>query len=110
MSTSRAATTFHKFKDVVKKYWYIAIPVHMGTSVIWFGTFFGATKAGLDFVPMLEKTSLPEKYIEPLKKGNVGNVAQALVLYKLVTPLRYASTLAVTRSALRYLKKRDIIK
>lgn len=108
--SSKAVTTFQKFKTVVKKYWYIAVPVHLGTSVIWFGTFFGATKAGLDFVPALEKTSLPEKYIEPLKKGSLGNVAQALVLYKLVAPLRYASTLAVTRSAVKHLRKRDIIK
>lgn len=108
--SSKAATTFQKFKSVVKQYWYIAVPVHLGTSVIWFGTFFGATKAGLDFVPALEKTSLPVKYIEPLKKGNVGNLAQALVLYKLVAPLRYASTLAVTRSVIRSLKKRNIIK
>lgn len=108
--SAKAATTFQKFKTVVKKYWYVAVPVHLGTSVIWFGTFFGATKAGLDFVPVLEKTSLPEKYIEPLKRGNVGNVAQALVIYKLVAPLRYASTLAVTRSAVKYLRKRNMIK
>lgn len=104
------ATTVQKFKTIVKKYWYIAIPVHVGTSGLWFGTFFGLTKAGLDFVPLLEKTSLPEKYIEPLKRGNMGNFAQALVLYKIVTPLRYASTLAVTRSTVRYLRKRTLIK
>lgn len=105
-----AKTTIEKFKTVVKKYWYIAIPVHVGTSALWFGSFFGATKAGLDFVPALEKTSLPEKYIEPLKKGNLGNVAQALLLYKLVAPIRYATTLAVTRSSVKYLKKRSLIK
>ena len=107
---SSKLTTVQKFKEIVKKYWYVAIPVHMGTSAIWFGTFFGATKAGLDFVPALEKTSLPEKYIEPLKRGNLGNVAQALVLYKLVAPFRYATTLAVTRSTVRYLRKRSLIK
>lgn len=107
---SAKLTTIQKFKEVVKKYWYIAIPVHIGTSSLWFGTFYGATKAGLDFVPALEKTSLPEKYIAPLKKGNLGNVAQALVLYKIVAPLRYASTLAVTRSTIRYLRKRGLVK
>lgn len=101
---------FQKFKTLVQKYWYIAIPVHVGTSGLWFGTLFGATKAGLDFVPLLEKTSLPEKYIEPLKRGNVGNIAQAAVLYKIVTPFRYATTLAVTRSTIRQLRKRSLIK
>lgn len=103
-------STFQKFKTLVQKYWYIAIPVHIGTSGLWFGSVFGATKAGLDFVPLLEKTSLPEKYIEPLKKGNVGNLAQAAVLFKIVAPLRYATTLAVTRSTIRQLRKRGMIK
>lgn len=107
---SAKLSTVQKFKGLVKKYWYIAIPAHVGTSTIWFGTFFGATKVGLDFVPLLEKTSLPEKYIEPLKRGNMGNVAQALVLYKIAAPFRYASTLAVTRSAIKYLRKRNLIK
>lgn len=106
----KAKATIDKFKTVVKKYWYIAIPVHLGTSSVWFGSFFGATKAGLDFLPLLEKTSIPEKYMEPLKKGNMGNLAQALVLYKIAAPLRYASTLAVTSSAIKMLRKRNIIK
>lgn len=107
---SQGMNTIQKFKSVVKKYWYIAVPVHVGTSAVWFGTFFGATKAGLDFVPLLEKTSLPQKYIDPLKKGNMGNVAQALVIYKLVAPVRYATTLGLTRTAIKILRKRDIIK
>lgn len=107
---SAKPTTIQKFKKIVKKYWYIAIPVHMATSSLWFGTVYGATKLGLDFVPALEKTGLPEKYIEPLKKGHLGNVAQALVLYKIVTPFRYASTLALTRPTIKYLRDRNIIK
>lgn len=103
-------TAIQRFKTLVKKYWYIAVPVHLGTSTLWFGTFYGATKVGLDFVPLLEKTSLPEKYIEPLKRGNLGNVAQALVLYKIVTPFRYASTLAVTGSTIKYLRKSGLIR
>lgn len=107
---SKISSNFQKFKTIVKKYWYIAVPVHLGTSACWFGTFFGVTKAGLDFVPMLEKTSLPQKYIDPLKRGNIGNLAQAMILYKLVTPFRYASTLAVTRSAIKYMRKRNLIR
>lgn len=108
--SSTKLNTFQKFKAIVKKYWYIALPVHAATSTVWFGTFFGATKAGLDFVPVLEKTALPEKYIEPLKRGNMGNVAQALVIYKIIAPVRYATTLAVTRSTIKYLRKRSLIK
>lgn len=107
---SALKTNIQKFKAVVKKYWYIAVPVHASTSAGWFGAFYGATKAGLDFVPALEKTSLPQQYIDPLKKGNLGNFAQALVLYKIITPIRYATTLGLTRSVIKYLKKRSMIK
>lgn len=82
----------------------------MGTSVIWFGSFYGAVEAGLDFVPTLEKSGLPQDFLEPLKKGNLGNVAQALVLYKIATPFRYASTLAVAVPTIRTLKRRGMIK
>lgn len=99
-----------KFKEIVKKYWYIAVPAHIGTSTLWFGSFYGATKLGLDFVPILEKSSIPPKYIEPLKQGNVGNIAQAFLVYKIIAPLRYASTLAVTGTAIKYLRKRGMIK
>lgn len=102
--------TVKKLKDLIKKYWYIALPVHIGTSGLWYGSLFGATKAGLDFVPLLEKTSLPEKYVEPLKKGNLGNYAQALVLYKIIAPIRYASSLYVARSTVRYLRQRGLVK
>lgn len=107
---SKISTNFQKFKALVKKYWYIAVPIHIGTSAGWFGSFYGATKLGLDFVPALEKTSIPQKYIDPLKKGNLGNFAQAAILYKLITPVRYATTLAVTRSTIKYLRKRSVIK
>lgn len=106
---AKALASYDKIKLIVKKYWYVAIPVHAGTSAIWFGAFFGATKLGLDFVPYLEKTSIPEKYVQPLK-GNVGNFAQALVLYKVIAPIRYATTLALTRSAIIQLRKRNFIK
>lgn len=104
------SATVDKFKTIVKKYWYIAIPVHIGTSTVWFGSIYGAVKSGLDFVPALEKAGLPNDFIEPLKKGNLGNLAQALVLYKIVTPLRYASTLAVAVPTIRTLRRRGMIK
>lgn len=99
-----------KFKAIVKKYWYIALPVHVATSGLYFGSFYGATKAGLNFVPMLEKTPIPEKYINSLKKDNIGNIAQALIMFKLIGPLRYGTTLLVTRSAIKQMRKRDWIK
>lgn len=101
---------FNKFKLLVKNYWYIALPTHAGTSAIWFGSIFFATKSGLDFVPLLEKTPIPDKYIARLKTGNVGNLAQAFIIYKLASPLRYGTTLAATMPIIKALRKRGIIK
>lgn len=104
------SATVDKFKTIVKKYWYIAIPVHIGTSTAWFAGVYTAVKSGLDFVPALEKAGLPNDFIEPIKKGNLGNLAQALVLYKIATPFRYATTLAVAVPTIKTLKRRGMIK
>ena len=33
-----------KFKLMYKQYWYVLIPVHIATSVVWYGSFFIAAK------------------------------------------------------------------
>lgn len=33
-----------KFKLMYKQYWYVLIPVHMVTSIFWYGSFFIAAK------------------------------------------------------------------
>jgi hypothetical protein len=45
-------TLFQRFKQMYKDYWYVLIPVHVVTSVGWFGTFYFAVKryAHLEFV------------------------------------------------------------
>lgn len=107
---SKLISNAKKFKELVEKSWYIALPVHVVTSGVWFGGAYGATKMGLDCVPFLEKTGLAENYLKVLKTGNIGHVAQALVMYKIVTPLRYATTLGLTKSIITLLKRRGTIK
>ena len=98
------------FWTTLKKYWYIAVPIHVCTSACWGGLCYGAIEVGLDFVPVLEKSGLPQKYIDPLKRGNIGKFAQAAILYKIASPLRYASTLAATGYGLKYMRRRGLIK
>lgn len=33
-----------KFKLMYKQYWYVLIPVHVVTSIVWYGSFFIAAK------------------------------------------------------------------
>jgi len=42
-----------KFKQMFKNYWYILVPVHVATSIVWFGSFYFMCKSGVDVVAIL---------------------------------------------------------
>lgn len=113
---SQIRQTYTKFKTIIKKYWYIGIPVHLCTSAGWYGVSYCATKAGVNverIVPLLEKANVPEKYIEPLKKksvGNFGNLAVAFAIYKILTPFRYTTTIFATSKTVKILRAKGMIK
>ncbi|KFM63118.1 Protein FAM210A, partial [Stegodyphus mimosarum] len=95
---------------MLKEYWYVLIPVHMVTSVFWFGGFYYAAKSGLDIVPFLEYINIPDKFINPLRNSSLGHIAVASALYKLATPARYMVTLGGTTFAVKFLTKRGLLR
>ncbi|CAG2172251.1 unnamed protein product [Oppiella nova] len=110
-----------KLKFMFVKYWYISIPVHMVTSVLWFGTTYLIAKSGFDVKPILdmirpyaEKLPLPEFVVHILNSdtnaSSAGYVAIALILYKLATPARYATTVGVSFYSIEFFVKRGLIK
>jgi len=98
---------FAKFKFYFKRYWYISIPVHCVCSVLWFGTMFLVVKSGVDVIGLLEKLHMPDAVINKVKNvpPSAGVIVVALILYKIVTPLRYATTLAGIRVTFGLLRK-----
>ncbi|XP_026487364.1 uncharacterized protein C18orf19 homolog A [Vanessa tameamea] len=92
-----------RFKQMYKDYWYVLLPVHMTTSVIWFGGFYFFVRSGVDVIGLLETVGISEKLLSPLKESSAGYFALALALYKLVTPLRYAVTVGGTTYAINRL-------
>ena len=42
-----------KFKQMFKDYWYVLVPVHVATSIVWFGSFYFMCKSGVDVVAIL---------------------------------------------------------
>jgi hypothetical protein len=64
--------------------------------------------------PFVEKLSLPEFIKKPLTSDHsstsVGYLAIALLLYKLVTPARYAVTVFSSIYAVKYFVQRGLIK
>ncbi|XP_042242325.1 uncharacterized protein C18orf19 homolog A-like isoform X1 [Homarus americanus] len=99
-----------KFKLMYKQYWYVLIPVHIVTSVVWYGAFFIAAKSGVDIVPILEKLGAGEKILSHLQNSNAGYYAIAYAMYKIATPARYTITIGGTTIAINYLKKYGYIR
>lgn len=101
---------FQRYKKMFKEYWYVMLPVHIATSIVWFGSFFYLATCGVDVVPILEFLGLPESVISPLRKSGLNYIATASAMYKLATPARYTVTLGGTSIAIRMLVKRGLIK
>ncbi|XP_049830875.1 uncharacterized protein C18orf19 homolog A isoform X1 [Schistocerca gregaria] len=101
---------FQKFKVMYKKYWYVLVPVHLVTSIGWFGGFYYLAKSGVDVVSLLESWNFSEVIIKPLRDSSAGYVAVAYALYKIATPVRYTVTLGGTTVSINYLTKWGLIK
>lgn len=107
MDDDRSQTVFQRFKNVIKKYWYIALPVHLVTSTLWFGSFYLITSSGVDIPDLLKCLSVPEWIIDKVRNGNSWKsyLFISYGLYKIFTPLRYMVTLGGTGITIRYLQK-----
>lgn len=64
----------------------------------------------MDLVYIAESLHLPEGLVKPLRNPNLGKLAVALMLYKLVSPLRYMSTVYASVPSIKYLVRRGLIK
>jgi len=98
-----------KFKQMFKDYWYVLIPVHVATSLVWYGGFFVMCKSGLDVVAILDCLGTSEKILNPLRSSDVGYYALAYACYKMATPLRYTVTVAGTGYTVKVLKDKGIL-
>ncbi|XP_064556112.1 uncharacterized protein C18orf19 homolog A [Drosophila montana] len=94
---------FAKFKHMYKQYWYVLIPVHVITSIGWFGGFYYLSKSGVDVPALLQYLHLSENIIEKVQGSDMGHYAIAYLCYKVATPVRYAVTLGGTTISIKYL-------
>ncbi|KAJ9586936.1 hypothetical protein L9F63_019480 [Diploptera punctata] len=101
---------FQKFKQMYRDYWYVLVPVHLITSLGWFGGFYYLAVSGVDIVALLENMGISEKLINPLRDSHAGYIAVAYALYKIATPIRYTVTLGGTTISIKYLKEWGYIK
>lgn len=101
---------FARFKKMYKEYWYVLVPVHCVTSVMWFGGFYYASTSGVDVIAILESMGVSETLINPVRDSSLGHIAIAYLLYKIATPARYTVTLGGTTVSIKYLEQWGYIK
>lgn len=101
---------FARFKKMYKEYWYVLVPVHCLTSVMWFGGFYYASTSGVDVIAILESLGVSEALINPVRDSSLGHIAIAYLLYKIATPARYTVTLGGTTISIKYLEQWGYIK
>uniref|UniRef100_A0A182KF59 DUF1279 domain-containing protein n=1 Tax=Anopheles christyi TaxID=43041 RepID=A0A182KF59_9DIPT len=109
-ATAEKLGLFARFKKMYKEYWYVLVPVHCLTSVMWFGGFYYASTSGVDVIAILESLGVSEKLINPVRDSSLGHIAIAYLLYKIATPARYTVTLGGTTISIKYLEQWGYIK
>ena len=72
-----------------KNYWYVLVPVHVATSLVWFGGFYVICKSGVDVGAIMQACGVSEAYVEKVSKSEMGYFALAYACYKIATPARY---------------------
>lgn len=98
-----------QFKKMFKDYWYVLVPVHVATSIVWYGSFYVMCKSGLDVVGMMESMGVSEKILHPLRSSDVGYYALAYAMYKIATPARYTVTVGGTGYTVKVLQQKGIL-
>ncbi|VDK61548.1 unnamed protein product [Onchocerca ochengi] len=75
---------FAKLKYYLKRYWYIAIPIHIANCVVWFIILYITVKSGLDIVALLKKCHVPDYVVDRVESvpPNAGVAVVAFLLYK----------------------------
>ena len=79
-----------------KDYWYVLLPVHVATSIVWLGGFYLMLKSGVDIIYYLEAIGTSERIVNYMKNSEAGYIALSYACYKIATPARYAVTVGAT--------------
>jgi len=101
---------FQRFKKMSKDYWYVLVPVHLATSIVWFGGFYVMCKSGVDVAALLQWVGVSETYVEKLSNSEMGYAALAYACYKIATPIRYTITVGGTTMTVKYLSDLGYLK
>lgn len=93
---------------MIRDYWYIIIPVELGTSLAWYASIYLSLKSGLDIVQVLHNIGVSEEVLVqhlPNSGAEYGYHALAFICYKVISPVRHALSLAISAWLVTWLKR-----
>ena len=94
----------YRFKQLVKDYWYIVIPVDLSTSVIWYSVILFCLKSGVNLEEVLYSLGLSKKSLEKLPKSG-GYHAMAFFCYNVIFPIRLTVSIMLSAALISRLVK-----
>ncbi|KAK4879027.1 hypothetical protein RN001_007173 [Aquatica leii] len=112
LHTSRPTLGFAKFKQLKeysKNYWYVLGPIYLINNVVWFLICQFATQQGFDVIKLLRKLNVKDEIIEFLTSHAMGKHAVTIVLYKLLTPIRFLTLCQSSKVIIEYIVKNNLL-
>lgn len=105
-NNSEKLSIMQRFKKTYKEHGLVLVVVHCVIGwPFWYGLCFSVAYCGLDVVPYLEYCNFPDSWVDPFRSGHLGTVAVMFLLMKLLSPIRYSSTVYGTRLVIKYMHK-----
>lgn len=92
---------YQRFKQTYKTHGKILIAVHLCTTVGWFTCFYALIRSGVDVIGILESMNVSENLLGRVRSSAWVDVALSYLLYKLMSPVRYAVTIAGTQMVVK---------
>jgi len=106
---SKKKSLIERFHKAYKNYGKVLIGFHCITYCIYFTSFVGISYAGLDVIVFLEwlrdHAHLPQAIINKITTSGAGHLAVAFILCKVISPIRYLTTIVGTKYLADYLRR-----
>ncbi|XP_018323098.1 protein FAM210A-like [Agrilus planipennis] len=96
---------FQKYRNYIKKYGYFIVPIHFLTSALWLFLIHTMINSNVKIRETVQKWTKNDSQMNV--RGNVTKeVAFILAIYKLISPIRFGSTILITHTVAKLLKKK----
>ncbi|KAI1714609.1 protein FAM [Ditylenchus destructor] len=100
-----------KLNYFIKRYWIVALPVHGICSIAWASAIYSVIISGLNVIAILEFCHVPASMVTKIRNTppSASAIVATLLIYKLVTPIRYLFSVWALQHTLRMLRKHGMI-